>query len=650
MLAVDTMQFPVEHHLEYLTRMLRQHKTLVVTAPTGSGKSTCIPDYLEKYHLAFLQRPDDFIIVAVPRRVLAWSLAEWVASRRGEVVGESVGYQTGHERRFSDKTRIFFVTTGLQECREMLRHTGRRAVLIIDEIHEWDIHHEVLLYVAKYAVKSGQLRNLIVMSATIQIKQLSHYLGGAPVIKIPGNMFEVVEHPQYQGAMEDLVERLLREGKKTLVFLPGKREIRGFIEKLKDRKLDAVILPLHGEQTAAEQHLCFVEYEKPVCIVCTAVAQSGLTVPGVQAVVDSGQIRLTMAINGIDGLYTTLISFDDYLQRKGRAGRTGPGEYYPCYKKSDLPMHATPEIQRILLETAILKIKAFHGMDIEGLDLFHKPKTEEVRRAKQRLRALECFTARNEVTDIGREIAFLPLSPQLGRMVIEGRRLGVAEETITIAAIIEAKGITVSDDLLWWSRYCPEEKDSDLAAALAVYNAAIAELAANNSDPAAVQRVRKELESSGVDLRKLDNAIERRTKIAQSVRRSKYVCSAKESRENLLTAIRKGFCGHCFIQTDGGWVNGDGDVRVLSSSSGLPRDAKFLVGIPWNLDLEDSMPGSGTLFLIRLATVISKGDLPRELQNLYATASKAEHRELSLQGKKRKQDGNRLPSYGGRRR
>ena len=290
----------------------------ILTAETGAGKSTQVAQYL-------LEEGCN-LVTTQPRRLAARTVAERVADEYDTPLGEIVGFRTAYERKDSDATRCLFVTDGLALVRELM---GRGPqVLVIDEVHEWNLNIEVLVAWAKHQMKRGVDFKVVLMSATLEAQRLSDYFDGAPVIDVPGRTFPVEELAPSGSKLEDDVVKLLRQGRNVLVFQPGKREIEetvSYLQGLSD--LNAEILPLHGGLTPDEQKKCFRSYGRPKCIVATNVAQTSITIPDIDGVVDSGLERRQELRDGVEGLYLGAISWADREQRKGRAGRTKSGVY-----------------------------------------------------------------------------------------------------------------------------------------------------------------------------------------------------------------------------------------------------------------------------------------------------------------------------------
>lgn len=440
-------ELPIAQYKQQILETVAAHQVTIIIAETGAGKSTQVPQYL-------LDAGHD-VVVTQPRRLAAATVAARVAEERGQRLGGEVGYRTARDGQDSRATRLLFCTDGLALVREMLGRQSR-TVLVLDEVHEWNLNVEVLLAWAWKRIRGGEPLKLVVMSATLEADKLSAHLGGAPVVSVPGRCHPVEERapksrPREVAAWDEFlvadlraeISALVVEGRNVLAFVPGKREIADVVEACSN--LQAEVLPLHGELDLAEQRRCFATLSRPKVIVATNVAQTSITIPDVDAVVDAALEKRVEAYHGVEGLRLGHVSLADSAQRRGRAGRTRPGVYV-CLASSDRPAHPTPEIQRARIDHAVLRLAA-EGFDLGDLPLFHAPQPEEVAAAKRSLRHLGCLGPAGEVTEVGRAVARLPVGVAAGRMLVEAARRGVLEEALTVAACMEVGGIADVRDL-----------------------------------------------------------------------------------------------------------------------------------------------------------------------------------------------------------
>lgn len=579
---MNNFLLPITAFREQIVEAVKSNPVLVITAETGAGKSTQVPQYLldEGYDL----------VVTQPRRLAARTVAQRVAEEIGEELGGTVGYRTAVDRRDSPSTRCLFCTDGLALVRELMG--TNKGILVLDEVHEWNENMEVLVAWAKRQIEAGTDFKVVLMSATLEAEKLAAFYNGVPVISVPGRLFPV-ELRKPSSRLVDDVAALVRENRNVLVFQPGKQEIIDTVSALEQMQVVAEILPLHGELTPEEQAKCFKHYGRPKVVVSTNVAQTSVTIDDIDAVVDSGMERRIELVDGVEGLYLKPISLADATQRKGRAGRTKVGIYIDHCSSSSRPDFPVAEIMRKRLDQTVLRL-AIAGFDMEELEFFHQPAKSEIHDAKRVLVSLGCLTADGQITKIGRLVNRLPVSVQYGRMLVEADRLGVVDDVLTVAAILEQGGITVpppsrnQPDRPDWRRMVPDETESDVMGQLAVWEMA-------------EDMTKDEMHEKGVSLRKFFRAKEIRQHLAQAVKQF-FKFGSTGRREDILKAVCAGMVDHLYKGLYGSYRNGEGIDRELGTAS-LVRGADWLVGKPFDLQIK-TRRGSMTLKLIELASKV----------------------------------------------
>jgi len=565
-----------------IIQSIKNNPVVVITAETGAGKSTQVPQFLleEGYNL----------VVTQPRRLAARTVAQRVAEEFGEELGKTVGYRTAVDRQDSSSTRCLFCTDGLALVRELMGQN--KGILVLDEVHEWNENMEVLVAWAKRQIKAGVDFKVVVMSATMESEKLSEFFNNAPVISVPGRLYPVEVKNAATSLVAD-VATLVSEGRNVLVFQPGKQEISDTVDALLARQANAEILPLHGELTPEEQAKCFRHYGRPKVVVSTNVAQTSVTIDDIDAVVDGGMERRIELVDGVEGLYLKPISRADATQRKGRAGRTKAGIYIDHCDHSNRPDFPVAEIMRKRLDQTVLRL-AIAGFDMAEMEFFHQPARSEIASAKSALISLGCMTATGEVTRIGKLVNRLPVSVQYARMLVEADRLGVVDDVLTVAAILEQGGITVpppsrnKPDRPDWRRMVPNEHESDVMGQLAVYETA-------------GSMTKDEMYEKGVALKSYFRAKEVRHHLAQALKQY-FRFGTTGKREDILKSVCAGMVDHLYQGEYGSYRNGDGVNRELGTAS-LVRSGGWLVGKPFDLEIK-TRRGSMTLNLIELASKV----------------------------------------------
>lgn len=393
---------------------------VVIVAPTGSGKSTQIPPWCA----ALSDAP---VLVVEPRRVACRSLARWVAQQLGEPLGHSVGYTVRFEDVSADTlTRIRFVTPGIALRYAAGQELDPYGTIILDEFHERGVETDLFLAICQ---KKRPDARLIIMSATIAAQQLARFIGGQ-VLRAEGRVYPV-EIRYLGGAVvptsHNLVERvekgIHRAVKETvgniLVFLPGKGEINACHDALRKRRhIEAI--PLHGDLPPDAQDKAFdTQSQRRRVILATNVAETSITLPGITAVVDSGLVRQRIHQNRRIVLALRPISQASAEQRRGRAGRLGPGICYRLWEEhGQLEQETLPEIRREDLTQFVLTVAAT-GYRPQDLTFLDAPPDFAVERAQTALKSWGVLSDEATLTTEGAKICALPINPLHARLLVK---------------------------------------------------------------------------------------------------------------------------------------------------------------------------------------------------------------------------------------
>ncbi|HYH75435.1 MAG TPA: helicase-related protein, partial [Candidatus Saccharimonadales bacterium] len=384
--SFDTLeQLPIYERKQDILSSVDANQVTIITAETGAGKSTQVPQFLAEHGYRK-------IIVTQPRILAARNLSGRVRQeyswRLGQDATSLVGYRTAMERDDQPDNTILYCTDGLQLVRELTGSGIRdKQVLVLDEIHEWNENMEVLIAWAKKRCQEDPGFKVVLMSATIEADKLAAYFGAQTPISVPGRTFPVIK--KYGTDVVTEITTLL--GSRTsnmLVFLPGKAEIEAVAEAIQKTAKTVPIIPLHSQLTPEEQQRAFASYPQGKVILTTNVAQTSITIDDIDIVIDSGLERRAEVRSGVEGLFIAQISQADCLQRAGRAGRTKEGLYIlapldsmPCAKLEERPPYGVPEIMRKHIDRLVLRL-ANIGIDIETLDFYHNPSTKTIKLAK----------------------------------------------------------------------------------------------------------------------------------------------------------------------------------------------------------------------------------------------------------------------------
>jgi ATP-dependent helicase HrpB len=509
--SVNT-SLPIWQIHSQIVETLRLDNRLVLVAPTGSGKTTQVPQMLLDAGLADVPHSpastprSSRIVVLQPRRVAARTVAARVAWERGVRLGAEVGYQIRFDDQTSLGTRVCYVTEGillrwLQDDRTL----SDIGIVLFDEFHERNLLSDVALALVKQLQQT--LRpdlKLVVMSATLDAEPVAEYLenvgqashrsgekwatsgiggtGGTPVLLSEGRSFPVevhyVDHKDERPIAEqaaDVVERIVHAGEPgdLLVFMPGMAEINATIGAIRASRLGEriALIPLHGDLPPEEQDLAFQPNPLRKVVVATNVAETSVTIDGIEHVVDSGLARVARydAERGISTLFIEEISRVSAEQRKGRAGRTAPGNCYRLWTESgqlNRPERNTPEIQRSDLAEVVLLLHSLGIKRAAEFDWLDKPEPQAVERAERLLRTLGALTdlrftnddlraaeqpgsignrispiVSTDLTPVGRQMLRLPMHPRYSRMLVQAARYSCVPAAALCAALVSGRDL-----------------------------------------------------------------------------------------------------------------------------------------------------------------------------------------------------------------
>jgi ATP-dependent helicase HrpB len=481
---------PILAHQQEILSHLAAGNRLVLTAPTGSGKTTQIPQILYR---AFGAR----IAVLQPRRLATRLVARRVAAEMGAALGGLVGYQTRHDSALSAATSIRFLTEGLF-LRLLQSDPGLAAfdIVVLDEFHERSLEADAALGLLRRLQQDRRPDlALVVMSATLDAERLAAHLQ-CPAVTAHGRLHPVairyrpaaVDKPPWEQAA-DALGALLAEGAEgdVLVFMPGAYEIRRTIKASQAhlaRLGEPVDLrPLHGGLPAREQDAAVAPGARRKIVVATNVAETSITIEGIRHVVDSGLARIHRhdPRRGIDALLIEPISQASAAQRAGRAGRTAPGTCTRLWSAEEIrPEAEAPEIHRVDLADTALQLLAMGVDDLADFPWLDAPEPAARERAAGLLRALGAIDD-GALTDLGRQMSRLPTHPRWARFLIAAAGRGCLDRACTWAALAGDRDILLHPVQ---SRYT-HAPDGEYAADLVVRERALRRARELDYDPAA---------------------------------------------------------------------------------------------------------------------------------------------------------------------
>jgi ATP-dependent helicase HrpA len=460
---------PVSAMREEIKAAIRDHQMIVLCGETGSGKTTQLP----KICLELGRGVAGLIGHTQPRRIAARSVATRIAEELNSPLGEAVGYKVRFGDKTSPNTFIKLMTDGILLAESQNdRYLWAYDTIIIDEAHERSLNIDFLLgYLRQLLPRRPDLK-VIVTSATIDPERFATHFGKmsgvgpaailtpAPIVMVPGRTYPVeveylpplagdAEHesaPDLETAILHAVDRAASRGSgDILVFLPGEREIRESAELLRKHHPPGVeILPLYARLSPDEQMRIFQGHPQRRIVLSTNVAETSLTVPGIRYVIDTGLARIKRFSprTKVTRLPIEAISRASADQRKGRAGRLGPGVCFRLYSEEDFaqrPQFTEPEILRSNLAQVILQMKSLDLGRIEDFPFVEPPDHRSIRSGYDTLSELGAIDEQENLTQLGGEMARLPIDPRLSRMLLAADKEGCLGEMLVISSALAAQ-------------------------------------------------------------------------------------------------------------------------------------------------------------------------------------------------------------------
>lgn len=434
-------ELPVYREKDRILSVLAEHPVVVIESPTGSGKTTQLPLILHEAGYA----SKGIIGVTQPRRIAAVSVSEYIARQLGTKIPGLVGYKMRFEDRTTFETRMKIMTDGtlLQEIKAD-PNLSHYSVLMVDEAHERSLNIDFILGLLKNILKVRNDFKVIISSATINAQSFSDYFDDAPVVHIETQPYPVEifhEPPAVENDEEALMLKIVelvgrhvqnKEKSKTagdvLVFLPGEKYIKDSTMALAGaafaRKLWCI--PLYGRLSGEEQERVFLPTPegKTKVVLATNIAETSVTIDGITTVIDSGLAKINFynPKTFTAALIENPVSKAGCNQRKGRAGRTGPGVCYRLFSKENFeerPLYSLEEIYRTDLSEVVLRMAELGIRDFESFDFLSPPGKQGIHGAVEALNLLEALEEDHSLSKIGKMMVQFPLLPRHSRIIVE---------------------------------------------------------------------------------------------------------------------------------------------------------------------------------------------------------------------------------------
>lgn len=464
-MQISYKTLPVYEQKQRILDTLAENQVIVVQSPTGSGKTTQLPVIL---HEAGYSK-NGVIAVTQPRRIAALSVSEFIAKQLKTEYPGLVGYKMRFEDKTDSSTLIKIMTDGilLQEMK-LDPWLSKYSVVMVDEAHERSLNIDFVLGLLKRILPDRPDLKVIVSSATMNAEAFSEYFDFCPIVTI-----DTITHPvtviydppaitagtvtaSAEDALlmkiEEIIDRVIsnRHSGDILCFLPGEKVIKDCMKRLShatfSRKIHLV--PLYGRLAKDEQERVFdpAPFGRRKVIVSTNIAETSVTIPGITTVIDSGLAKMNFynPHTYTSSLTETTISKASCNQRKGRAGRTGPGICYRLYPKKDYetrPIYTTEEIYRTDLSEVVMRMSELGITDFEQFHFISPPPREGMRSAVETLNMLEALNPDNTLSKTGLIMAKFPLLPRISRILAESilKYPEVMEQSLIAAAFLSAQ-------------------------------------------------------------------------------------------------------------------------------------------------------------------------------------------------------------------
>ncbi len=445
---------PLTARKNEILKAIRNHPVVIIAGETGSGKTTQLP----KICLEAGRGVEASIACTQPRRVAALSVSKRIA----EELDVKWGREVGCKIRFSDETvpetRIKMMTDGMllaeiQSDPDLYDYD----TIIIDEAHERSLSIDFLLGYLRMLRKKRPDLKIIITSATIDLETFSKAFDGAPIIEVSGRVFPVEiqylppeegqrsDESTYIDASVDAVDMVVSESRKgdILVFMPTEKDIHETRRRLEGRSIHKTdILPLFGRLTASDQQRVFnPEKGKRRIVIATNIAETSLTIPRIKYVIDPGLARISRynARNQTHRLPVESIAQSSARQRAGRCGRVSDGVCLRLYSEENLkerPEYTQPEIQRSNLAEVILRMLSLRLGDIRTFPFIDPPHPQAINGGYQLLNELGAIDDHRNLTQLGKDMARLPINPTVSRMVLQAREENALHDVLIIASAI----------------------------------------------------------------------------------------------------------------------------------------------------------------------------------------------------------------------
>lgn len=465
-LTSKSIFLPIEAIKVTLCQTLSEHNTVILSAPPGAGKSTCLPLWLLKLEALSGKK----IYLLQPRRLAVKNIATYLASQLNEQVGETVGYRLRNETKVSSNTRLEVITEGI--LTQIIQNNAELSdcgLVVFDEFHERSLHGD-LAFALSRDVQQGLRDDLkiLLMSATLDVNQLTKALPDAKALASEGRSFPVeliynapATSERWREHALNVIKQQVREHQGSiLVFLPGIADIRFIAQALSDYIADVfasnlLLCPLYGDLTLKQQQQAIEPCEKGIrkLVLATNIAETSLTIEGVNLVIDCGleKVAIYNSASLLNKLVQKQIAKSSATQRAGRAGRLMAGTCIRLYAKDDFerrPEQSINDIAQADLLPTLIEAARWGVSSLAELPLIELPLKSKEQQAWQELQSLAIVNKYNKLTTHGKQVAQFSCHPRFAHMIQSANQLAPATHgdkltllACMLAALLEERDI-----------------------------------------------------------------------------------------------------------------------------------------------------------------------------------------------------------------
>jgi len=464
---------PIEEIKTSFLSALANNNTLILSAPPGAGKSTCLPLWLLDIEVFSSQK----IYLLQPRRLAVKNIACYLAKQIGECVGKTVGYRLRNEVKVSKDTRLEVITEGiLTQIIQNDAELAGCALIVLDEFHERSLQGDLAFALARDVQQSlREDLKILLMSATLSIEDLRKKLPDAVTLHSEGRGFPV--DVSYQAmtsktkalslgstsaklwrehALKVISHTIASHQGSILVFLPGVADIRYLAQRLGNLLPAHMLLaPLYGELSLVQQQQAIAPTKDGIhkLVLATNIAETSLTIEGINLVIDCGfeKVARYQQQSLMNQLHQQSISKASAIQRAGRAGRLMAGHCIRLYSREDFDRrreHSISEIQQTDLLPLLIESARWGVKQLSELPLLELPEQTREQLAWQELQQLSIVDEANRLTSQGKKVSHIACHPRFAHMMVSARQIedkypikNLTSLACIIAALLEERDI-----------------------------------------------------------------------------------------------------------------------------------------------------------------------------------------------------------------